>query len=106
MRRESGGVWLLALAAFLLAPYLGPALAATFPPDPAAAARPSPHGGRAAQPPAGLTFTDSAGCRPAADWRSSRLDPRVRELLQRAAQQDRIQVSYLHTSHTKHIRNT
>jgi cell wall-associated NlpC family hydrolase len=50
--RSSGGasLWLLAIAAFLLGPHLGPALAATFPLDPSAAARPSrPHrDGRAA----------------------------------------------------------
>jgi cell wall-associated NlpC family hydrolase len=49
-RQSSGGIWLLAIAAFLLGPHLGPALAATFPLDPATAARPSrPHrDGRAA----------------------------------------------------------
>jgi cell wall-associated NlpC family hydrolase len=50
-RQSSGGIWLLAIAAFLLGPHLGPALAATFPLDPSAAARPSrPHrDGRAAE---------------------------------------------------------
>jgi cell wall-associated NlpC family hydrolase len=50
-RQSSGGIWLLAIAAFLLGPHLGPALAVTFPLDPSAAARPSrPHrDGRAAE---------------------------------------------------------
>ena len=43
-----------------------------------------------ARPPAGLTFTSAAGCRPAGDWTSPRLDRRVRQLLVAAAGRYRI----------------
>ena len=57
-------------------------------------------------PPSGLTFTDAAGCRPAGDYQSPRLDRRVRELLVAAAAQDRIRVSCLHTGHSWYVKGT
>ena len=61
---------------------------ATGGPRPASPAgcRPSPCPARPAPPPAtrppsGLSFTNAAGCRPAGDYRSPRLDRRVRQLL-------------------------
>jgi hypothetical protein len=107
-RRGSGGVWLLALVVFLAGPRLGPALATTFPPSPPAATRPSsPHGGgRVARAPAGLSFTDAHGCHPAQDWRSARLDPRVRTLLVRVARKYPIRVSCLRTGHSTYVRGT
>lgn len=110
MRRQDGGggigIWLLAAIAVLLGPYLGPALAATFPLEPSAARSSSHGGGQAAPLPAGLTFTNAHGCRPARDWRSARLDGRVRALLRAAARRHQIRVSCLHTGHTKHVRGT
>ena len=45
--------------------------------------RPAPPS--ATRPPSGLSFTNAAGCRPAGDYRSPRLDRRVRTLLVAAA---------------------
>jgi hypothetical protein len=56
--------------------------------------------------PKGLTFTDGAGCRPADDWRSPRLDRRVRALLVAAAGQYRIRVSCLRTGHSWYVKGT
>ncbi len=56
--------------------------------------------------PAGLSFTDQAGCRAAGDWRSARLDRRVRQLLERAAKQHRIRVSCLRTGHSWYVAGT
>lgn len=63
--------------------------------------RPAP--GRA---PAGLTFTDSAGCKPAPDYASPRLDQRVRALLVAAATHHRIRVSCIHTGHSYYVAGT
>jgi hypothetical protein len=96
-------VWLLAAVALLLAPHLGPA---------AVPAAPAPHHARpgrspsSARPPAGLSFTDTAGCAPRADYRSARLDRRVRQLLTAAAGRHRIRVSCLRTGHTWYVRGT
>src|SRR5512132_1904960 len=59
--------------------------------------RPSPP---PATRPKGLTFTNGAGCRPAGDWASSRLDRRVRTLLVAASIQYRIRVSCLRSGHS------
>jgi hypothetical protein len=59
-----------------------------------------------ARPPASLTFTDRAGCRPAGDWSSPRLDRRVRALLVAAAARYRVRVSCLHTGHSYYVRGT
>jgi hypothetical protein len=56
--------------------------------------------------PRGLTFNDGAGCRPAGDYRSPRLDRRVRRLLVAAAGQYRIRVSCLRTGHSWFVKGT
>ncbi|HWC41613.1 MAG TPA: hypothetical protein VHK02_06480 [Actinomycetota bacterium] len=56
--------------------------------------------------PKGLTFTNAAGCRPAGDYRSPRLDRRVRTVLVAAAAQYRIRVSCLRTGHSWYVRGT
>jgi hypothetical protein len=56
--------------------------------------------------PKGLSFTNGAGCRPAGDWASSRLDRRVRALLVAAAGQYRIRVSCLRTGHSWYVKGT
>jgi hypothetical protein len=60
----------------------------------------------AARPPSGLSFTNAAGCRPAGDYRSPRLDRRVRRLLVAAAGQYRIRVSCLRTGHSWFVRGS
>jgi hypothetical protein len=56
--------------------------------------------------PKGLDFTNAAGCRPAGDYRSPRLDRRVRQLLVTASAQYRIRVSCLRTGHSWFVRGT
>jgi hypothetical protein len=56
--------------------------------------------------PKGLTFTNVAGCRPAGDWTSPRLDRRVRALLVAAASQFRVRVSCLRTGHSWFVKGT
>jgi hypothetical protein len=56
--------------------------------------------------PKGLAFTNGAGCRPAGDYRSPRLDRRVRALLVAAAGQYRIRVSCLRTGHSWYVKGT
>jgi hypothetical protein len=56
--------------------------------------------------PKGLTFTTAAGCRPAGDHRSPRLDRRVRRLLVAAAAQYRVRVSCLRTGHSWYVKGT
>jgi hypothetical protein len=53
-----------------------------------------------------LTFTKGAGCRPANDYPSPRLDRRVRQLLDAAAAQYRIRVSCLRSGHSWFVRGT
>jgi hypothetical protein len=60
----------------------------------------------ALRPPSGLSFTNAAGCRPAGDYRSPRLDRRVRELLVAAAGRHPIRVSCLRTGHSWYVRGT
>jgi hypothetical protein len=60
----------------------------------------APDRGPVARAPKGLSFTNGAGCRPAGDWTSPRLDRRVRALLVAAAGQYRIRVSCLRTGHS------
>jgi hypothetical protein len=67
-------------------------------------ARPAPP--PAIRPPAGLSFTDAAGCRPASDYRSRRLDRRVRTLLVAAADRHPIRVSCLRTGHSWYVKGT
>ena len=58
------------------------------------------------RPPSGLSFTNAAGCRPAGDYRASRLDRRVRTLLVAAADRHPIRVSCLRTGHSWYVRGT
>ena len=68
---------------------------------------PEPPGDRpTTRAPKGLTFTNGAGCRPVGDYRSPRLDRRVRQLLAAAAAQYRIRVSCLRTGHSWFVRGT
>jgi hypothetical protein len=60
----------------------------------------------ATRPPSGLRFTDVAGCRPASDYRSPRLDRRVRTLLVAVADRHPIRVSCLRTGHSWFVRGT
>jgi hypothetical protein len=69
-------------------------------PDPPPATRPS------SGPPSGLSFTNAAGCRPAGDYRSPRLDRRVRKLLIAAADRQPIRVSCLRTGHSWYVKGT
>src|SRR5215211_7583945 len=70
-----------------------PAITAPRRPAPPPSARPS-----------GLTFTDAAGCQPASDYRSPRLDRRVRTLLVAAADRQPIRVSCLRTGHSRYVK--
>ena len=60
----------------------------------------------ATRAPNGLTFTNAAGCRPAGDYSSPRLDRRVRALLEAVAGQYRIRVSCLRTGHSWYVKGT
>jgi hypothetical protein len=60
----------------------------------------------ASRAPKALTFTNEAGCRPAGDYTSPRLDRRVRRLLVAAAGQYRIRVSCLRTGHSWYVKGT
>jgi hypothetical protein len=60
----------------------------------------------ASRPPVGLTFTNGAGCRPAGDFASPRLDHRVRKVLMAAACRYRVRVSCLRTGHSWFVRGT
>jgi hypothetical protein len=78
---------------------------------PIAGSLPATVPGRPAPPPAtqtppGLSFTNAAGCRPAGDYRSPRLDPRVRTLLMAAADRQPIRVSCLRTGHSWFVKGT
>ena len=72
---------------------------------PAIAAPKLPGEGPTPRAPKGLTFTNAAGCRPADDYPSSRLDRRIRQLLVAAAQY-RIRVSCLRTGHSWYVKGT
>ncbi len=56
--------------------------------------------------PAALTFTNGAGCSPSGDWRSPRLDRRVRQLLVAIAAHHPIRVSCLRTGHSWFVAGT
>jgi hypothetical protein len=58
------------------------------------------------RPSSGLSFTNAAECRPAGDYRSPRLDRRVRTLLVAAADRQPIRVSCLHTGHSWYVKGT
>jgi hypothetical protein len=70
-------------------------------------AAPTPPGeGPTTRAPKGLSFTNAAGCRPAGDYRSPRLDRRVRTVLVAAAGQYRIRVSCLRSGHSWFVKGT
>jgi len=58
------------------------------------------------RPPSRLSFTNTAGCRPAGDYHSPRLDRRVRTLLAAAANRQPIRVSCLRTGHSWFVKGT
>jgi hypothetical protein len=60
----------------------------------------------ATRPPAGLSFTTAAGCRPVSDYRSPRLDHRVRAVLKAAADRQPIRVSCVRTGHSWYVKGT
>jgi hypothetical protein len=60
----------------------------------------------AVRPPSGLSFTNAAGCHPAGDWTSSRLDRRVRTVLVAAAGRYRLRVSCLRSGHYWYVKGT
>ena len=60
----------------------------------------------AARQPSGLSFTNVAGCRPASDYRSPRLDRRVRTLLVAVADRQPIRVSCLRTGHSWYVKGS
>jgi len=99
-RRSNAGVWVLVAVSLLVAANTS---------NPA-----SPHAGHPAggppssgvRPPADLTFTAAAGCRPTGDYASPRLDRRVRELLVAIAAHHRIRVSCIRTGHSYYVRGT
>jgi hypothetical protein len=79
-------------------------LVAGDPPAITVPSRPTPPS--ATWPPSGLNFTTAAGCRPAGDYRSPRLDQRVRTLLVAAADRQPIRVSCLRTGHSWYVKGT
>jgi hypothetical protein len=66
----------------------------------------APDRGPVARAPKGLTFTNAAGCRPAGDFASPRLDRRIRALLVAAAGRYRTRVSCLRTGHSWFVKGT
>ena len=60
----------------------------------------------ATRQPSGLSFTNAAGCRPASDYSSPRLDQLVRTLLVAAADRHPIRVSCLRTGHSWYVKGT
>jgi hypothetical protein len=56
--------------------------------------------------PKGLAFTNGAGCRPAGDFGSRRLDRRVRSLLVATAARHRLRVSCLRSGHSWFVKGT
>jgi hypothetical protein len=70
------------------------------------ASKPSQPPGRADTQAPGLSFTTEAGCLPAGDYASPRLDRRVRELLVAIAKQHRVRVSCIRTGHSRYVAGT
>jgi hypothetical protein len=99
-RRSNAGVWLLVAVGLLWAGHSHPASPH---PDRPAGDLPSGLGQR---PLAGLTFTDAAGCQPADDYASPRLDRRVRQLLVAIAAHHHVRVSCIHTGHSWYVAGT
>ncbi len=99
--RSSAGVWaLVAISLLVAANTSNPATPRAGHP----AGGPLPSAG--VRPPAGLTFTSGAGCRPAGDYPSPQLDRRVRALLVAIAKQHRVRVSCIRTGHSRYVAGT
>jgi hypothetical protein len=107
--RPSGGLWLVAIVALLLAPHLAPA-SRKRPPAPArrhATAASAPSGRTLAANPRITTTTTAHGCNPRPDLRSSRLDARVAELLAAVTAHGwSVRVSCVHSGHSKFVKGT
>jgi hypothetical protein len=73
-----------------------PTITATTHPSPPSATR----------SPSGLSFTNRAGCRPAGDWASPRLDRRVHQLVVAAVAHHRLRVSCLRSGHSWFVKGT
>jgi hypothetical protein len=82
--------------------HAAPASPTTTRPRASATTLPAP----SARPPAGVSFTDGAGCRPAGDYASPRLDRRVRQLLVAIAAHHRVRVSCIRTGHSWFVKGT
>ena len=100
-RRSNAGVWVLVAIGLLVAANTS-SLASPRAGQPAG----GPPSSSGMRPLAGLTFTDTAGCRPAVDYASLRLDRRVRELLVAIAAHHRVRVSCIHAGHSRYVRGT
>jgi hypothetical protein len=100
-RHSNAGVWVLVAVSLLVA-------ANTSHPASPRAGHPAggPPASSGVRPPAGLTFTDTAGCRPTGDYPSAQLDRRVRELLTAIATHHRIRVSCIRTGHSWYVKGT
>ncbi len=96
-RRDNAGVWVLVAIGLLVAANTSPR---------AGGAGGDPIGSAGVRPPAGLTFTAAAGCRPASDYPSPQLDRRVRELLVAIATHHRIRVSCIQAGHSRFVAGT
>jgi hypothetical protein len=98
--RSNAGVWVLVAVSLLVAANTSQASSQAG----------HPAGGPSVisdlRPPAGLTFTDQAGCQPAGDYASPRLDRRVRQLLTAIAKHHRVRVSCLRTGHSWYVAGT
>jgi hypothetical protein len=100
-RHSNAGVWVLVAISLLVAANTSRVTSPRA--GQPAGGPPAPSGTR---PPAGLTFTTAAGCHPASDYPSPRLDRRVRELLVAIATHHRIRVSCLRTGHSRYVAGT
>jgi hypothetical protein len=100
-RHGNAGVWVLVAIALLVA-------ANTSHPARPSADHPAgnPTGSADTRPPAALTFSTEAGCRPAGDYISPRLDRRVRVLLVAIANRHHVRVSCIRTGHSRFVAGT
>jgi hypothetical protein len=108
-RHEGGGLAVLVVVtilAALAAPHATAIRGLVADGLPAITSPSRPASGPATRPPSGLTFTTAAGCRPTEDYRSPRLDQRVRTLLIAAADRQPIRVSCLRTGHSWFVKGT
>jgi len=100
-RRSNAGVWVLVAIGLLVAANISRPAS----PHPSRSGG-SSTSGAGTHAPAALAFTNAAGCRPAADYPSPRLDRRVRTLLVAIAAHHRIRVSCLRTGHSRYVAGT